>query len=134
MKKKYAVPIAVIIGMMLFITGTVYARSQRYRIKLDVGEATSSNGYLDEPLPFKHIYVVRSGGTGTLRIDMSGTVNTWPIMEVKVGKHKYRYTSQDGNSLHAEIPIKAGRKATVEWGLTQGKFPALYSYRFVIDP
>ena len=134
MKKKYAIPIVVIIGMMFLITGTVYARLQRYQIKLDVGQATSSSGYLDGPLPFKHIYVVHSGGAGKLRIDMSGTVNTLPIMEVKIGKHKYRYTSQDGNSLHAKIPIKAGQKATVQWGLTQGSFPAFYSYRFVIDP
>ena len=134
MKKKYAIPIVVIIGMMFLITGTVYARLQRYQISLDVGQATSSSGYLDKPLPFKHIYVVRSGGAGKLRIDMSGTVNTWPIMEVKVGKHKYRYTSQDGNSLHAVIPIKARQKATVQWGVTQGSFPAFYSYRFVIDP
>ena len=133
--KKYAIPIAIIIGVLSLIVGTVYARSRPYKIKLDVGQAKSHSAYFDDKWPSgMHIYSISPGGNGKLRIDMSGVINTWPVMVVKIGKHEYKYTSQDGNSIHAKIPIGGKKKATVKWGLNQGTFPAFYSYRFVLDP
>ena len=132
--KKYAIPIVIIIGILSLIVGTVYARPWFYKIKLDVKQAKSHSAYFDEKWPSgMHVYSINPGGDGKLRIDMSGVSNTWPVMEIEIGKREYRYTSQDGNSIHAVIPIEGNEKAIVKWGLTQGNFPAFYSYRFVLD-
>ncbi len=121
--------------LTLFNVSILYLQAQTFEVILGTGEAESHSGYFEKPWPAcKHTYTVKPNGDGTLRIDMSGRVETWPVMEIKMENRKYSFTSEDGNSLHAQVPIKAGKKAKVKWGLTRGEFPEFYSYRFVIDP
>ena len=104
-------------------------------ISLSIGQATSHGDYFyGRWQSGRHLFDVIHSNRGTLRIDMSGRVNTWPVMDIRIGKRKYKSACHDGNSLHAEVPIKPGQEITVQWGLTQGEFPEFYSYRFAIDP
>ena len=104
-------------------------------VPLSVGQATSHSDYSNMRWPpGKHHFDITHSDGGTLRIDMSGRVNTWPAMDIEVDEEdKYKFTSHDGNSLHAEVRIKPGQKVSVLWGLTQGDFPEFYSYRFALD-
>jgi len=102
---------------------------------LSAGQAISHSGYFNRRWQSgKHLFYVIHSHRGTLRIDMSGRVNTWPVMDIRIGKRKYKSACHNGNSLHAQVPIVPGHEITVQWGLTQGKFPEFYSYRFAIDP
>ncbi len=120
---------------ILFAISTLYSQSEEFQVILGTGEAISHSDYFEREWPAcKHIYTVNTNGAGTLRIDMSGRVETWPRMRVKIGNRQYSFTSEDGNSLHAQIPVKSAQEAIVKWGVTQGEFPEFYSYRFVLDP
>ena len=133
--KKRIVAIVIALSLTLLTISTLYSQPETSEVILGTGEAVSHSGYFEKGWPAcKHTYTVKPNGDGILRIDMSGRVETWPVMEVKIENRKYDFTSEDGNSLHAQIPIKAGKKAKVKWGLTRGEFPEFYSYRFVIDP
>lgn len=104
-------------------------------VSLNAGQAISHSNHFNERWPSgKHIFDVTHDDRGILRIDISGRVNTWPVMNIRAGKRKYDFACCDGNSLHAEVPIKPGQEVNVQWGLTQGEFSEFYSYRFALDP
>lgn len=133
--KKRIMAIAIAAVLTLLTVSTLYSQPETFQVILGTGEAISHSAYFEGKWPAcKHTYTVKPSGNGILRIDMSGRVETWPVMQIKVENRKYIFTSEDGNSLRAEVPIKAGKKAKVKWGLTRGEFPEFYSYRFVIDP
>ena len=103
-------------------------------VLLSAGQATSHGDHFNGRWQSgKHLFDVIHSDCGTLRIDMSGRVNTRPVMDIRIGKHKYKFPCHDGNSVHAEVPIKPDQEVSVRWGLTQGDFPEFYSYRFALD-
>jgi hypothetical protein len=133
--KKRIMAIVIAAVLTLFTISTIYSKPRTFYVILGTGEAISQGRYFEREWPAcKHIYTVNTNGGGTLRIDMSGRTETWPVMRVKIGNRKYNFTSKDGNSLHAQIPVKADQEVIVKWGVTQGEFPEFYSYRFVLDP
>ena len=133
--KKRIMAIVISAILTLFTIPTIYSKPQTFYVILGTGEGISHSNYFEREWPAcKHTYTVKPNADGILRIDMSGRGETWPVMRVKIGNRKYNFTSEDGNSLHAQIPIKAGQEAIVKWGVTQGEFPEFYSYRLVIDP
>lgn len=133
--KKRIMAILIVAILTLLTISTLCSQPETFQVILGTEEAVSHRDYFEREWPAcKHTYTVKANGDGILRIDMSGRTETWPVMRVKIGNRKYNFTSEDGNSLHTQIPIKADQEAIVKWGVTQGEFPEFYSYRFVIDP